>query len=81
MADNMFSDLARVIDQVGKDKGIDRAVVIDLDGLAALQQGGAGHLAVRAVELLMCCGCRSIHARQFSRCRLREAGRHGVLNS
>ena len=29
MADNMFSDLARVIDQVGKDKGIDRAVVID----------------------------------------------------
>ena len=29
MADNMFSDLARVIDQVGKDKGIDRAVVIE----------------------------------------------------
>ncbi|GIL17768.1 MAG: transcription termination/antitermination protein NusA [Oligoflexia bacterium] len=29
MADNMFSDLARVIEQVGKEKGIDRNVVID----------------------------------------------------
>ena len=29
MADNMFSDLSRVIEQVGKDKGIDKAVVID----------------------------------------------------
>ncbi len=29
MADNMFSDLARVIEQVGKDKGIDRNVVIE----------------------------------------------------
>lgn len=29
MADNMFSELSRVIDQVGKDKGIDKAVVVD----------------------------------------------------
>ncbi|PIS09825.1 MAG: transcription termination/antitermination protein NusA [Bdellovibrio sp. CG10_big_fil_rev_8_21_14_0_10_47_8] len=29
MAENMFSDLARVIEQVGKDKGIERAVVVD----------------------------------------------------
>lgn len=29
MADNMFSDLARVIEQVGKDKGIDKNVVIE----------------------------------------------------
>jgi N utilization substance protein A len=29
MAENLFSDLARVIEQVGKDKGIDRNVVID----------------------------------------------------
>lgn len=29
MADNMFSELSRVIEQVGKDKGIDRNVVID----------------------------------------------------
>lgn len=29
MAENMFSDLSRVIEQVGKDKGIDKAVVID----------------------------------------------------
>lgn len=29
MADNMFSELARVIEQVGKDKGIERQVVID----------------------------------------------------
>lgn len=29
MADNMFSELARVIEQVGKDKGIDRGLVID----------------------------------------------------
>jgi len=29
MSENMFSDLARVIDQVGKDKGIDRQVIID----------------------------------------------------
>lgn len=29
MADNMFTDLSRVIDQVGKDKGIDKQVVID----------------------------------------------------
>lgn len=29
MSDNMFSDLSRVIDQVGKDKGIDKQVVID----------------------------------------------------
>jgi N utilization substance protein A len=28
-ADNMFSDLARVIEQVGKDKGIDRNLVIE----------------------------------------------------
>lgn len=29
MADNMFSELSRVIEQVGKDKGIDRMVIID----------------------------------------------------
>jgi len=29
MADNMFSELSRVIEQVGKDKGIDRAIVIE----------------------------------------------------
>lgn len=29
MAENMFTDLARVIEQVGKDKGIDRGVVIE----------------------------------------------------
>lgn len=29
MADNMFSELSRVIDQVGKDKGIDKQVVVD----------------------------------------------------
>lgn len=29
MAENMFSDLSRVIEQVGKDKGIDKQVVVD----------------------------------------------------
>jgi transcription termination/antitermination protein NusA len=29
MAENMFSDLSRIIEQVGKDKGIDKKVVID----------------------------------------------------
>ncbi len=29
MAENVFTDLSRVIDQVGKDKGIDKAVVIE----------------------------------------------------
>lgn len=29
MADNMFSELGRIIDQVGKDKGIDKQVVVD----------------------------------------------------
>ncbi|HEY8272799.1 MAG TPA: transcription termination factor NusA [Pseudobdellovibrionaceae bacterium] len=29
MADNMFTDLSRVIEQVGKDKGIDKQVVVD----------------------------------------------------
>lgn len=29
MADNLFTDLAKVIDQVGKDKGIDKEVVVD----------------------------------------------------
>src|SRR5215510_7913948 len=29
MADNVFSDLSRIIEQVGKDKGIDRQVVVD----------------------------------------------------
>jgi N utilization substance protein A len=29
MSENMFSDLARVIEQVGKDKGIDRALIVD----------------------------------------------------
>ena len=29
MAENMFSELARVIEQVGKDKGIDKQVVVD----------------------------------------------------
>lgn len=29
MADNMFSELSRVIEQVGKDKGIDRGVIVE----------------------------------------------------
>jgi len=29
MAENVFSDLAKVIEQVGKDKGIDKALIID----------------------------------------------------
>lgn len=29
MSDNMFSELSRVIEQVGKDKGIDRQVIVD----------------------------------------------------
>ncbi|OFZ19066.1 MAG: transcription termination/antitermination protein NusA [Bdellovibrionales bacterium RBG_16_40_8] len=29
MADNMFSELSRIIEQVGKDKGIDKQIVID----------------------------------------------------
>lgn len=29
MADNMFSDLSRIIEQVGKDKGIDKQVIVD----------------------------------------------------
>lgn len=29
MADNLFSDLSKVIDQVGKDKGIDKQLIID----------------------------------------------------
>jgi transcription termination/antitermination protein NusA len=29
MAENMFSDLSRIIDQVGKDKGIDKQIVVD----------------------------------------------------
>lgn len=29
MADNMFSELSRIIEQVGKDKGIDKQVVVD----------------------------------------------------
>ena len=29
MADNMFTDLSRVIEQVGKDKGIDKQVVVE----------------------------------------------------
>jgi len=29
MADNMFSELSRVIEQVGKDKGIDRQLIVD----------------------------------------------------
>ena len=34
MAENTFSDLGRLIEQLGKDKGIDRTVVID-----AIEQG------------------------------------------
>src|SRR3974390_1986164 len=34
MAESMFSDLGRLIEQLGKDKGIDRAVVIE-----AIEQG------------------------------------------
>ncbi len=29
MADNIFSDLTRMIDQVGKDKGIDKKIIIE----------------------------------------------------
>ena len=29
MSDNMFSDLAKVIEQVGRDKGIDKSVIVD----------------------------------------------------
>ena len=33
MAENMFTDLAKVIDQVGRDKGIDKEIVIDANSL------------------------------------------------
>ena len=29
MADNLFSELTRMIDQVGKDKGIDKKIIIE----------------------------------------------------
>lgn len=50
MADNMFSDLAKVIDQVGKDKGIDKDVVIDAVKQAMLVAARKKYGTYREIE-------------------------------
>lgn len=50
MADNMFSDLAKVIDQVGRDKGIDKDVVIDAVKQAMLVAARKKYGTYREIE-------------------------------
>ncbi|MFN7453579.1 MAG: transcription termination factor NusA [Pseudobdellovibrionaceae bacterium] len=50
MADNMFSELSRVIEQVGKDKGIDRNLVIDAITQAMLVAARKKYGTYREIE-------------------------------
>jgi N utilization substance protein A len=50
MSDNMFSELSKVIEQVGKDKGIDRAVVIDAVTQAMLVAARKKYGTYREIE-------------------------------
>lgn len=50
MAENMFSDLAKVIDQVGRDKGIDKEVVIDAVKQAMLVAARKKYGTYREIE-------------------------------
>ncbi len=50
MADNLFSDLAKVIDQVGKDKGIDKALIIDAVKQAMLVAARKKYGTYREIE-------------------------------
>ena len=50
MAENLFSDLAKVIEQVGKDKGIDKEVVIDAVKQAMLVAARKKYGTYREIE-------------------------------
>lgn len=50
MAENLFSDLAKVIDQVGKDKGIDKEVIIDAVKQAMLVAARKKYGTYREIE-------------------------------
>ncbi len=50
MAENLFTDLAKVIDQVGKDKGIDKEVVIDAVKQAMLVAARKKYGTYREIE-------------------------------
>jgi N utilization substance protein A len=50
MAENLFSDLAKVIDQVGKDKGIDKDVIIDAVKQAMLVAARKKYGTYREIE-------------------------------
>jgi len=50
MAENLFGDLAKVIDQVGKDKGIDKEIVIDAVKQAMLTAARKKYGTYREIE-------------------------------
>lgn len=50
MADNLFTDLAKVIDQVGRDKGIDKDVIIDAVKQAMLVAARKKYGTYREIE-------------------------------
>lgn len=50
MAENVFSDLAKVIDQVGKDKGIDKDVIVDAVKQAMLVAARKKYGTYREIE-------------------------------
>ena len=50
MAENLFTDLAKVIDQVGRDKGIDKAVIIDAVKQAMLVAARKKYGTYREIE-------------------------------
>lgn len=50
MAENLFTDLAKVIDQVGKDKGIDKDVIIDAVKQAMLVAARKKYGTYREIE-------------------------------
>jgi N utilization substance protein A len=50
MADNLFTDLAKVIDQVGKDKGIDKEVIVEAVKQAMLVAARKKYGTYREIE-------------------------------
>ena len=52
MAENVFSDLGRLIEQLGKDKGIDRAVVIEEASISTTTKEATADTGYRVIVKL-----------------------------
>lgn len=72
MADNMFSELSRVIEQVGKDKGIDRAVIVEAITQGMLTAARKKYGTYREIEATYNDGTGEIELFEFKEVVLRE---------